>query len=179
MTSTPQRANPALTDGQIGLIRQIAETGLSIGGEYATFTGDNLRAIAELCARALTSPVRGDVVVTTDSAGVCVAVTRQDDEGKMLSVIWEAPAPGEGEQVEAYVLLGPAGWDGYRELALKDDMKRERVLATGFAWHPLHLRAALPAATYKCGYCHAAIEVNAPTCFECGKGTHRYAPIRI
>lgn len=33
---------------------------------------------------------RGEVVVSTDPAGNCVAVTRQDEEGKILSVIWEA-----------------------------------------------------------------------------------------
>lgn len=32
----------------------------------------------------------GDVVVTTDESGKCVAVTRQDEDGKILSVIWEA-----------------------------------------------------------------------------------------
>lgn len=32
----------------------------------------------------------GEIVITTNSTGQCVAVTRQDDEGKILSVIWEA-----------------------------------------------------------------------------------------
>lgn len=32
----------------------------------------------------------GDVVVTTDKKGRCVAVTRQDREHRILSVIWEA-----------------------------------------------------------------------------------------
>lgn len=31
-----------------------------------------------------------NVVVTTDESGRCVAVTRQDEEGRILSVIWEA-----------------------------------------------------------------------------------------
>jgi hypothetical protein len=36
----------------------------------------------------------GEVVVTTDSTGRCVAVTRQDDDHRVLSVIWQAkPAP--------------------------------------------------------------------------------------
>jgi len=34
----------------------------------------------------------GDVVVTTDASGRCVAVTRQDKEHRILSVIWEAEA---------------------------------------------------------------------------------------
>ena len=32
----------------------------------------------------------GEVVVITNQLGHCVAVTRQDDEGRILSVIWEA-----------------------------------------------------------------------------------------
>ncbi len=36
----------------------------------------------------------GEVVVTTDASGRCVCVTRQDEEGQILSVIWEAePIP--------------------------------------------------------------------------------------
>ena len=31
----------------------------------------------------------GEVTVTTNEAGDCVAVTRQDKDGKILSVIWE------------------------------------------------------------------------------------------
>lgn len=33
----------------------------------------------------------GEVVVSTNEAGECVAVTRQNSEGQILSVIWEAP----------------------------------------------------------------------------------------
>ncbi len=33
----------------------------------------------------------GVVTVTCDEGGQCVAVTRNDEEGKILSVIWEAP----------------------------------------------------------------------------------------
>lgn len=36
----------------------------------------------------------GEVAVTTDEDGRCVAVTRQNEEGQILSVIWEAePTP--------------------------------------------------------------------------------------
>ena len=38
---------------------------------------------------ALEQPQVGEVVVTTNQQGHCVAVTRQDDEGKILSVIWQ------------------------------------------------------------------------------------------
>jgi hypothetical protein len=33
----------------------------------------------------------GEVVISTDEQGACVAVTRQDEEGRILSVIWQAP----------------------------------------------------------------------------------------
>lgn len=39
------------------------------------------------------APIQGEVVVTTDEDGRCVAVTRQDEEGRILSVIWEAKEP--------------------------------------------------------------------------------------
>lgn len=32
---------------------------------------------------------RNEVVVTTNDKGECVAVTRQDNEGEIVSVIWE------------------------------------------------------------------------------------------
>lgn len=38
----------------------------------------------------------GAVVVTTDTTGRCVAVTRQDEEGRVLSVIWQAPEAQAG-----------------------------------------------------------------------------------
>lgn len=40
---------------------------------------------------ALTHAPPGDIVVTTDATGRCVAVTRQDREHRILAVIWEAP----------------------------------------------------------------------------------------
>jgi len=33
----------------------------------------------------------GAVTITTDEAGQCVAVTRQDADGKILKTLWEAP----------------------------------------------------------------------------------------
>jgi hypothetical protein len=41
-------------------------------------------------ARAAVAPPRerGGVVVTTNERGECIAVTRQDDEGRILSTIW-------------------------------------------------------------------------------------------
>lgn len=46
----------------------------------------------------------GEVVVTTDESGRCVAVTRQDSEGRILSVIWEASEHGGGGEA------APFGW---------------------------------------------------------------------
>lgn len=43
-------------------------------------------------------PVVGEVVVTTNQKDACVAVTRQDAEGQILSVIWEAKQPPVAEQ---------------------------------------------------------------------------------
>lgn len=36
----------------------------------------------------------GEVVVTTTEAGECVMVSRQDAEGRILSIVWEAPKHG-------------------------------------------------------------------------------------
>ena len=52
--------------------------------------------LAEERANALTDALldpesSSEVVVTTNEAGQCVAVTRQDDEGRILSIIWERP----------------------------------------------------------------------------------------
>ena len=64
----------------------------------------------------------GEVVVITNQLGHCVAVTRQDDEGRILSVIWEAKpqvkqtpvvwlVEVEGEAVAETYLGGKYGWD--------------------------------------------------------------------
>src|SRR5690606_5047369 len=50
----------------------------------------------ESCADELTTLLseHGEVTVTTDASGRCVAVTRQDGEGRILSTIWEASEHG-------------------------------------------------------------------------------------
>lgn len=46
---------------------------------------------ADALREALQDPeASAEVVVTTNPLGECVAVTRQDDEGRILSVIWES-----------------------------------------------------------------------------------------
>ena len=47
----------------------------------------------------------GKVVITTNIAGHCVAVTRQDEEGRILSVIWSAEKPPELESAMSYLRL--------------------------------------------------------------------------
>lgn len=46
----------------------------------------------------LEQPEVGEVVVTTTQQGQCVAVTRQDEEGQILSVIWEAKQPQDEQE---------------------------------------------------------------------------------
>jgi len=48
----------------------------------------DVRAVLEQQDQDVKQPP-GEVVVTTNQQGQCVAVTRQDDEGRTLSVIWE------------------------------------------------------------------------------------------
>ncbi len=58
--------------------------------QHATITAQAAR-IAELEGR-------GEVVVTKNYKGQIVAVTRQDDEGRILSVLAESAAMQQGEQ---------------------------------------------------------------------------------
>lgn len=64
-------------------------------------------------ARAALTPPEGHVVVTRNEAGQAVAVTRQDDEGRILSVIAEFAPP------EGYVLV---------PVAVQKDAQRYRWL---------------------------------------------------
>lgn len=69
----------------------IATSGPS--GGCIDWTGNLRLAVgAKLYIRPVPAEPVGKVVVSTDEAGRCVAVTRQDDEHRILSVIWEAPA---------------------------------------------------------------------------------------
>lgn len=51
--------------------------------------------------RAQLRAIGGEVVVTTDNTGRCVAVTRQDDEGRILSVIWEVSQVPDWRPIES------------------------------------------------------------------------------
>ena len=39
------------------------------------------------------APAVPEVVVTTNESGQCVAVTRQNEDGQIVKVIWAAPTP--------------------------------------------------------------------------------------
>ena len=43
--------------------------------------------------RWMTEKMYGAVVVTTTESGECVAVTRQDDEGRVVAIIWTKDSP--------------------------------------------------------------------------------------
>ena len=73
----------SITNEEIKLI--FLENGFSIKEGL-----DDLKPYVYEAARKVIKAVKiGEVVVTTNEAGECVAVTRQDEDGKILSVIWE------------------------------------------------------------------------------------------
>jgi 5'-deoxynucleotidase YfbR-like HD superfamily hydrolase len=59
------------------------------------YTPENVEGLYKVMLAAAPTPpaeLEGDVVISTFDCQV-VSVTRQDEEGKILSVLWEAPAP--------------------------------------------------------------------------------------
>lgn len=50
---------------------------------------DDLKPYVYEAAREVIKAAKGDVVVTINGAGDCVSVKRQDEYGKILSVIWQ------------------------------------------------------------------------------------------
>lgn len=68
-------------------------------GQMRAYALENRRAQPEPAAPA------GEVVVTTRPDGTCVAVTRQDADGRILSVIWQADAAPS-------VAPEPVAWEG-------------------------------------------------------------------
>src|SRR5690606_29064692 len=94
MTQSPQEKLAALAEKWS---KNAREQGLI--GDPNGFWNDALNR----CANELTTLLseHGEVVVTTDQAGRCVAVTRQDSEGRILSTIWEASEHGGGGEAVA------------------------------------------------------------------------------
>lgn len=85
-----------------------------------------------------------------DPNGTCKAIPRTFPPS-LLDELNRAISDTCAEAIHAWVLLGPGGWDGYRELLLSDTSpnvnKFGRVIAPGFAWHPLAIVKA-PTAAY-------------------------------
>lgn len=62
---------------------------------------DRLRAEVQRLRAQIASIPQGEVTITTNRDGDCVLVSRQDDEHRILSVIWEAPTPGQRAEIRA------------------------------------------------------------------------------
>ena len=79
---------------------------------------------------------QGCVTVTTDESGRAVAVTRQDDEHRILSVIWEAPVTAPVRLTDrdkdglAVPYSGMGGIEDYRAYA--QDIETAVLRANGF-----------------------------------------------
>ena len=79
---------------------------------------------------------QGCVTVTTDESGRAVAVTRQDDEHRILSVIWEAPVTAPVRLTDrdkdglAVPYSGMGGIEDYRAYA--QDIEAAVLRANGF-----------------------------------------------
>ena len=80
------------------------------------------------------------VTVTTDESGRAVAVTRQDDEHRILSVIWEAPVTAPVRLTDrdkddlAAPYSGMGGIEDYRAYA--QDIETAALRANGFDIQP-------------------------------------------
>ena len=78
----------------------------------------------------------GQVTVTTDESGRVVSVTRQDDEHRILSVIWEAPVTAPVRLTDrdkdglAVPYSGMGGIEDYRAYA--QDIEAASLRANGF-----------------------------------------------
>ena len=78
----------------------------------------------------------GQVTVTTDESGRVVSVTRQDDEHRILSVIWEAPVTAPVRLTDrdkdglAVPYSGMGGIEDYRAYA--QDIETAALRANGF-----------------------------------------------
>src|SRR5690606_14901948 len=112
MTQSPQEKLAALAQRAIPFLRDE-------GAKYDDDGSNEPLELARDIEQALSE--HGEVVVTTDESGRCVAVTRQDAEGRILSTIWEASEHGGGgeavdltdterQTIEALLNLAYAAW---------------------------------------------------------------------
>ena len=103
---------------------------------------DLIAAVRFYAARAAGQeiPADGYVTITTDQAGECVAVTRNDEEGRILRVLWKRPAdstrsaprgPQPTERVEGllqgdWVITGPDGSKFHAATSLRAALQANR-----------------------------------------------------
>lgn len=121
----------------------VAEVGAvgedGIVSDYGKFiAAANPAVVLELVLRLRDAEAR--VTVTTDESGRAVAVTRQDDEHRILSVIWEAPVTAPVRLTDrdkddlAAPYSGMGGIEDYRAYA--QDIETAALRANGFDIQP-------------------------------------------
>lgn len=94
---------------------------------------------AEVRAIATALSEQGEVTTTTDASGRCVAVTRQDGEGRILSTIWEASEHGGGGEVGHAGYLVDGSYFYYADFPRSEWSKHNSVV-------PLYLHPPTPSA---------------------------------
>lgn len=96
---------------------------LAVAQETSAAQAQRIRQLEQenqaLTAKLAEQETLGEVVVTTTEDGVCVVVSRQDEEGRILSVIWEAPEPAKKEKADATPWLDH--WMGQFDVVLKSE----------------------------------------------------------
>jgi hypothetical protein len=122
----------------------------------------------------------GEVVVTKNEAGQIVAVTRQDDEGRILSVIAESAAQPAKPTIDEQVASVNAVFDAWRN-------GEDATLTLGLVAQPASMQPLPDHDNHhnalKCPYCNprglvfaepaqpapAAVPLTRPHCRECAK----------
>lgn len=122
----------------------------------------------------------GEVVVTTDESGRCVMVSRQDDEHRILKVLWEAPTRptpspgpqggGDAQSSEADELLRSLGLDPERFRSDGGHLNPGRIKAA--ILHPEDYSGLYLSSDHL--FSHSA-KLGGETCERCGavKNTRR------
>lgn len=99
MTTTPERE--ALAAEVKRLAEDMTDRACSGDGFIAKQRAALYAAIDHIAAGAPAQQPEGDIVITKDDRGQIVAVTRQDAEGRILSVIAESAQDAPAQQPEA------------------------------------------------------------------------------
>jgi hypothetical protein len=77
--------------------------------------------------------IEGAVTVTTNEAGQCVAVTRTDDEGKILGVLWEAKVLGD--DARECLLDVTTHYADFRQALIEMRASNEATPSDELYWH--------------------------------------------